>query len=281
MEEIIIMGIDVITDRFRNKVMIITGFATGIGRETAIRAAKEGAKLILADKKNTEGESTFNEIINIGGEARCFNIDLTNYDDVKNMIKTAIDEYGGIDIAINNAGVMGKPSPVHLLEHDSLKFTMDNNFMTVFYCCKEELKAMVEQGRGGVIINNASIAGLTGLPGNAAYVASKHAVNGLTRNMALDYAKYNIRVNSVNPAGTDTPMVDEAMEFVKAGIKKAISEGVDPAQAQSMAGQKTQTIQKRNATAKEQAASILYLASDDASHITGALFATDGGWTAF
>lgn len=268
-------------NRFFNKVMLITGSATGIGRETAIRAAKEGAKLILADRKKQEGEATCQEILSLGLEAVFFHIDLTHISEVKEMVKTGAHIYGGLDIAINNAGVMGNPSPVHALDQLDLAYTMDNNFTSVYYCCKEELNLMLAQNRGGVIINNASIAGLTGLPGNAAYVASKHAVNGLTRNMAVDYAKYNIRVNSVNPAGTDTPMVEEALAFVNASRKKAIDNGTDPAAAQSMAGQKTQTLQKRNAAAKEQAASILYLASDDAAHITGTLFATDGGWTAF
>lgn len=268
-------------NRFLGKVMLITGSATGIGKETAIRAAKEGAKLILVDRKKMEGEATFQKILSMGYEAQFFNIDLTQEADVKQMMETASKYYGGLDIAINNAGVMGNPRPVHLLDKQELAYTMDNNFTVTYYCCKEELKIMVKNNKGGVIINNASIAGLTGLPGNAAYVASKHAVNGLTRNMAMDYAKYNIRVNSVNPAGTDTPMVEEAFSFVKASMQKAIEKGIDPAAAQSMAGQKTKTLQQRNATAEEQAASILYLASDDASHITGTLFATDGGWTAF
>ncbi|MEG1525300.1 MAG: SDR family oxidoreductase [Clostridia bacterium] len=268
-------------DRFQGKTMIVTGFATGIGRETAIRAAQEGAKLVLADRKVQESRDTYEEIRQLGGEAQFLVIDLTDSVNVKRMVDLAVTTYGGLDIAINNAGVMGKPSPVHLLDEKDLTETMNNNFMSVFYCCREELRVLVAQGRGGVIVNNASIAGLVGLPGNAAYVASKHAVNGLTRNMALDYAKYQIRINSVNPAGTDTPMVEEAMAFVKASLDTALKAGVDPAEAQGMAGQKTQNLQKRNAKAREQAASILYLASDDAAHITGTLFATDGGWTSF
>lgn len=267
--------------RFYNKVMLITGFATGIGRETALRAAREGARLILADRKKVDGEKTYQEILDMGYEAQFFNIDLTHVSEVRRMMETGVNVYGGLDIAINNAGIMGNPKPVHLLEEEELAYTMNHNFTATYYCCREELKIMIAQNRGGVIINNASIAGLTGLPGNAAYVASKHAVNGLTRNMAIDYAKYNIRINSVNPAGTDTPMVEEALSFVKNSMQKAMESGLDPAAAQSMAGQKTKTLQQRNATAQEQAASILYLASDDASHVTGTLFATDGGWTAF
>ena len=139
----------------------------------------------------------------------------------------------------------------------------------------------MKQGNGGVIVNNASIAGLTGLPGNPAYVASKHAVNGLTKNLALDYAKYGIRINSVNPAATTTPMVAEAFEYVKARRDAAVKAGMDPAKAQSMAGQKHTSMLEREATAEEQAASILFLASPDASHMTGATVQTDGGWTSF
>lgn len=197
------------------------------------------------------------------------------------MIEETIKAFGKLDIAINNAGVMGNPSPVHQLEKEKMDFTMNNNFYSVYFSCKHEIQQFLKQNNGGVIINNASIAGLTGLPGNPAYVASKHAVNGLTKNLALDYAKFNIRVNSVNPAGTDTPMVEEAMNYVKEKMAEAVKNGIDPAQAQSMAGQKTETIQKRNATSKEQAASILFLASDDASHMTGATVQTDGGWTSF
>lgn len=140
---------------------------------------------------------------------------------------------------------------------------------------------MLAQKSTGAIVNNASIAGVTGLPGNPAYVASKHAVNGLTKNLALDYARYGIRVNSVNPAGTATPMVEEAYAFVVEKQKKARAAGVSAQEAQSMAGQKTESMLERDATAEEQAASILFLASDDASHMTGSIVATDGGWTSF
>lgn len=268
-------------NRFKDKVMIITGAATGIGRAAAIRAGKEGAKLVLVDKKQAEGEQTLADVLKTGTEAIFLNMDLSEEKNALIMIEKTIEKFGRLDIAINNAGVMGNPSPIHEITKEQIEYTMNNNLYTVLYCAREEIKQFLKQGNGGVIVNNASIAGLTGLPGNPAYVISKHAVNGLTRNLALDYAKYNIRVNSVNPAGTKTPMVDEAMEFVKNKIEQAIKSGIPKEKAMSMAGDKTQTIQHREALAEEQAASMLFLASDDATHITGTLFATDGGWTAF
>ncbi|MEG2295633.1 MAG: SDR family oxidoreductase, partial [Oscillospiraceae bacterium] len=204
-----------------------------------------------------------------------------NEQDAEKMVEETVKHFGRLDIALNNAGVMGDPAPMHELTKEKMDFTMQNNLYSVFYCAKAEIKQFLKQADGGVIVNNASIAGLTGLPGNPAYVASKHAVNGLTRNMALDYAKYGIRVNSVNPAGTDTPMVEQAMAFVMSKREQAIANGVPKEQILSMAGDKMQNIQHRNATPQEQAASMLFLASDDSTHLTGTLLATDGGWTAF
>ncbi|MGL4773912.1 MAG: SDR family NAD(P)-dependent oxidoreductase [Clostridium sp.] len=271
--------------RFDDKVMIITGAATGIGKATAIRAAQEGAKLVLVDIKKEEGEETLKTVLSNNGEAIFIQLDLSKEESAEKMVAAALEKYGKLDIAINNAGVMGQPSPAHQLDKERLDYTMHNNFYSVFYCCKHEINAFLDKNINGVIVNNASIAGITGLPGNPAYVASKHAVNGLTKNLALDYARYGIRVNSVNPAGTDTPMVDEAMAYVKAKREQAIANGIDPAKAQSMAGQKTKSILKGasnvDATAEEQAASILFLASDDSTHMTGAIVQTDGGWTSF
>lgn len=268
-------------NRFEGKVMILTGSARGIGEATALRAAKEGAKLVLVDRLKEEGEAVLEAVLKEGGEAVFLNLDISREENAKQMVETAVKTYGKLDIAINNAGVMGNPSPLHELGQEQMDYTMANNFYSVFYCCKHEIQEFLKQDNGGIIVNNASIAGMTGLPGNPAYVASKHAVNGLTKNLALDYARYGIRINSVNPAGTTTPMVAEAYEYVKAHREAAIKAGLDPAKAQSMAGQKRTSMLEREATAEEQAASILFLASEDATHMTGATLQTDGGWTSF
>lgn len=268
-------------NRFKDKVMILTGAARGIGEAVALRAAKEGAGLVLVDRLKEEGEQVLARVREAGGEAVFLCLDLSVEENAQKMVQSAVQTFGHLDIAVNNAGVMGNPGPLHELSKEQMDYTMANNFYSVFYCCRQELREFMKEGKGGVIVNNASIAGLTGLPGNPAYVASKHAVNGLTKNLALDYARYGVRVNSVNPAGTATPMVAEAFEYVKAHREAAIKAGMDPAKAQSMAGQKRTSMLEREATAEEQAASILFLASEDASHMTGATVQTDGGWTSF
>ncbi|MBC5648325.1 SDR family NAD(P)-dependent oxidoreductase [Christensenella tenuis] len=268
-------------ERFAGKVMIITGAARGIGAATALRAAAEGAKLVLADRLEEEGKKTLADVGRITDTAVFLPLDLSCEENAEKMVEECVRRFGRLDIAINNAGVMGEPAPAAELAREKMEYTMANNFYSAFFCCKYELRQFMAQEDGGVIVNNASIAGMTGLPGNPAYVASKHAVNGLTKNLALDYARYGIRVNSVNPAGTATPMVEEAYAFVMEKQKEAQAAGMSPEEAQSMAGQKTESMLKRDAAAEEQAASILFLASDDATHMTGSIVATDGGWTSF
>lgn len=268
-------------ERFKGQVIVLTGAARGIGKATALRAAREGARLVLTDRLEKEGSEVLKAVTEEGGEAIFLCLDLSIEENARKMVEEAVKVYGRIDIAINNAGVMGNPDPVHALTKEQMDYTMANNFYSVFYSCKYELQQFMKQEKGGAVVNNASIAGLTGLPGNPAYVASKHAVNGLTKNLALDYARFGIRVNSVNPAGTDTPMVKEAYEFVVQKQKEAQVNGASEQETQSMAGQKTESMLKRDALAEEQAASILFLASDDASHMTGEIVATDGGWTSF
>ena len=266
--------------RFAEKVMIVTGGARGIGAATAIRAAEEGARVVLVDRLIKEGEETLAKITSLGGEAIFLHLDLSEEESSKEMVARTIEHFARLDIAVNNAGVMGIPNKCHEMPSEDMDYVMKNNYYSVFYSCKYELQQFVFQGHG-VIVNTASVAGLVGFPGTPAYVSSKHAVNGLTKNLACDYTKMGIRINSVNPDQTDTPMVDDAKLYVRTKIQQAIAAGMDPQLAMSMVSQKTESLFKREGKAFEQASPILFLASDDASHISGATFQTDGGWTSY
>lgn len=283
-------------NRFAGKVLLITGAAFGsIGCCTAIRAAREGAKVMCVDIKKTELEQTVSEIIKNGGEATALVADIRKPELADKAVHETVKLYGKLDLVLNAAGVMDGndpskpqdfentlnllPSSIHNATDEYWHNVMDANINGMFYCMRAQLKQMISQDVGGAIVNIGSIAGIIGLPGNSAYSASKHAVTGITRNAAIDYAPYGIRVNSVNMAQTDTPMVFRAYEFVKWAMEKGMGSG--------MAGLKSQSLLSasepsgRGSTPWEQAAFILFLLSDDASNITGATYATDGGWTTY
>ena len=208
-------------------------------------------------------------------------LDLSVEESASLMVRQTAARFGRLDIAVNNAGMRGDLLPAHELTREDMERCLTDNFLSVFYACKYELRQFLQQGDGGVIVNNGSIGGLTGLPGNPAYVAAKHAVNGLTKSLAVDYASHDIRVNSVNPAATHTPMFEESAVLARRRMEETAREGVDPRIVPHAGTLKHKTLLGRELTAEEQAASILFLASDDASHMTGSVVATDGGWTAF
>lgn len=297
-----------IPGRFAGKTLLITGAAMGtaaqgitdpaylmsIGAATAIRAAREGAKVACVDIKADGLAATLDLIEQIGGTAISIEADVTSTADADRMVVEAVEAFGRVDLAVNAAGVLDGTNPdvpvdyaadeallpalIHEATDDYWNRVLAVNATGVFKSLRAELGQMVEQGSGGAIVNIGSIAGLTGLNGNPAYSASKHAVTGITRNAALDYARFGIRVNSVNMAQTDTPMVFRANAFVKwaranrpAGgqvfKQMSILQLVNPAHP--------------GATPWEQAAPILFLLTPDASNLTGGVFATDGGWTTF
>lgn len=195
----------ILKDRFKDKIIIVTGASRGIGKETALRAYKEGAKVVIVDLLD-EGEKVVEEIKANGGEAIFVKANLSKEDDVKSVVEKTVDTFGKVDVLINNAGVSGNPQALSISTNEDFDFIFKTNFYSVFLCCKHVISQFIEQNTGGSIVNTASIGGLVGLPGTPAYVSSKHAINGLTKNMAIDYAKYGIRVNSINPAPTNTPM---------------------------------------------------------------------------
>jgi NAD(P)-dependent dehydrogenase (short-subunit alcohol dehydrogenase family) len=285
-----------IPDRFKGKTILITGSARGMGKAAAIRAAREGANVVIMDILEKEGNETLNFIKNEGHNAVFFEGDISKTADCDRMVQVAVDTYGGLDYAINNAGVMDAlfpnvpvdyatqkdllPAPVADCTDEEWDRVISVNATGTFKSMRSELRQMLKQGKGGAIVNVGSIAAITGLAGNSAYVASKHAVTGLTRNAAIDYAPYGIRINSVNMAATDTPMVERATEFVKQQMAATGGGG-------GMGSLKSQSLlmaadsNNRPATPAEQVAVMLFLLSDEASNLTGAAYPTDGGWTAY
>jgi NAD(P)-dependent dehydrogenase (short-subunit alcohol dehydrogenase family) len=283
-------------NRFRGKVLFVTGAASGsIGGATAIRAAKEGARVFCVDIKEKELKETCETIKKDGGEATCLIADIRNSEDAAAAVNKCVETYGDLNLVLNAAGVMDGndpskpqnfdqtlhllPSPIHNATDEYWHNVMNANINGMFYCMRAQLKYFLQKDNGGSIVNIGSIAGIIGLPGNSAYSASKHAVTGLTRNAAIDYAPHGIRVNSVNMAQTDTPMVFRAYEFVKWAMEKGMGSGMAGLKSQSLLSESEPA--GRGSTPWEQAAVILFLLSDDASNITGACYATDGGWTTY
>lgn len=268
-----------VPDRFAGQVMLVTGAGGGMGLACATRAAREGASVVLADIDGSAAEAAAAGIVGEGGTAIGIGADITHRADCTRMVQAAVETYGGLDIAINNAGVMdggaeGQPAPIHLASDTYIRNTIEINVLGTMYACAAELSQMVAQARGGAVVNVGSHTALTGSAGTPAYVASKHAISGLTRAIAADYAPHGIRCNSVNMCATQTPMLDRAMDFVKSRRATADPDAPRPTM-------KASALIGRLSTAWEQAAVILFVASRDASYMTGALVASDGGWTAY
>ena len=251
--------------KYKNKIVLITGSGSGIGKAAALAFSKEGGTIIVSDINEINGLKTVSEIIKNNGKASFFKTDVSNFDMVQNLMDFIIEKYGRLDVAINNAGIGGDFAKITDITLESWDKTMSVNSSGVFYCIKTQIPIMLKQGKG-VILNTSSIAGIRGLPNAIAYSASKHAVIGITKTAAMEYAKNNIRVNALCPVFTITPMFDpEAMDKLKEGISEKLKASIP---------------MKRFANVMEQVNTMLWLCSDEASFITGQAISVDGGLTA-
>jgi NAD(P)-dependent dehydrogenase (short-subunit alcohol dehydrogenase family) len=247
---------------FEDKVAIVTGAAHGIGRATAAAFASQGARVLLADIDVEGGEAAAARIVDDGGTASFLRTDVSVSSDVRAMVATAVDRYGRLDYAHNNAGIVGGGATVVDMPEETWDRGIAVMLTGVFLCLKHEIPVMLAQG-GGAIVNTSSGAGIIGFPTMANYVAAKHGVIGLTKTAALEYATSGIRINAVCPGTAHSKMVEDWI-------------GGDPAREAEVAALHPIG---RIAEAEEIAAAVLWLCSDAASFMIGAALVVDGGYT--
>lgn len=242
------------------KVAIVTGASSGIGHATAKLFAGEGASVIVTARRQRELDALVADIVESGGRAVAVAGDVADQDLARTLVEVAVERFGGLDIAFNNAGTLGETGPIDELSLEAWRATLDTNLTGAFLGAKYQLPAMVERGGGSLIFTSTFVGYSAGFPGMTAYAAGKAGLVGMTRVLAAEFGAKHIRVNAILPGGTDTPMgravadTEEARSFV-AGLHAL----------------------KRMATPDEIARSVVYLASDQSSFVTGAALMVDGG----
>src|SRR2546423_405411 len=246
----------------KNKVVLITGALTGIGRATALAFAREGTHIVVSGRHDDAGNALATELRTLGVEAEYLRADVRDEDDIRSLVDKTVSRFGRLDVAVNNAGTEGKPGPVTEQSAESYAAVFDTNVLGTLLSMKHELRVMLPQGSGS-IVNVSSTYGHTGAAGASIYAASKHAVEGLTKSAALEAASSGVRVNMVAPGPIETGMLNRftGTEERKAGLAASVP-------------------LKRVGRPEEIAQTILFFAADKASFITGASYLVDGGKTA-
>jgi len=246
-------------NQFNGKSALVTGGGSGIGKAVAFALARHGANVVVNDLKQDVAQSVVDEITDAGGKAVAVAGDVGKAGDVKVAVDTAVAEFGGLNLAFNNAGIGGPQGPIHDIDIDEYLTLMDVNLHSVFYGMKYEIPPMLEAG-GGAIVNMSSILGLVGEPVAIPYTAAKHGVTGMTKAAAISYAGQGIRINSIHPGYIDTPLLEGAPQEMRDGLVALHPIG-------------------RLGMAEEVAEVVLFLLSDAASFVTGSQYLVDGGYT--
>jgi NAD(P)-dependent dehydrogenase (short-subunit alcohol dehydrogenase family) len=243
-----------------NKVAIVTGASSGIGRATALLFAEQGAAVVVGARRRAELDDLVREIKEHGGLAASVAGDVRDEEYARALVNTATDRFGGLDVSFNNAGTLGEMGPTSEISDAGWRHAVDTNLTSAFYGAKHQLPAMLRRGAGSVIFTSTFVGYTVGFPGAAAYAASKAGLIGLTQALAAEFGPRQIRVNAILPGGTDTPMARQMNASPEAMAQVANLHAL-----------------KRVAKPAEIAQSVLYLASDASSFMTGAALLVDGG----
>jgi len=245
----------------KQKVAIVTGASSGIGRTACVALAKEGIKVSLAARRDKEGEETLRLVKEAGGDGMFVKTDVTNEEDVRSLVEKTAKTYGRLDYAFNNAGAVEDPAPFTSKTSSLFDKIMAVNVKGVWLSMKYEIPQMLKNG-GGAIVNNSSVYGVVGSPQLPIYTASKHAVLGLTKSAALEYAKAGVRINAVAPGAIETEMMEESI-----GHNQQLRDGLVALHPIGRVGKP-----------QEIANAVVWLLSDKASFLTGHTLLVDGGW---
>ena len=251
------------SDRLKGKRAFVTAGAVGIGRACAVAFAREGATVVVSGRRDESGHALAAELRTLGVRAEYLRADVRNEAEVRSLVEQTVERFGRLDVAVNNAGTEGQLGPLAEQSEDNYRSTFDTNVLGTLLSLKHEMRVMLKQG-AGAIVNLSSIAGQVGIAGASVYVASKHAVEGLTKSAALEGAAAGVRVNAVAPGPVQTDMLDRftgGSADAKSGFLASL-----PA--------------RRAGTPEEIAQTIIFLASDKARFLTGQCLAVDGGFTA-
>lgn len=250
--------------KFQNKICLVTGAGSGIGRATALKFGEEGAKVVVSDINEAAGSAVSHEIVSAGGTAIFVQCDISLRESVENLLQKTVETFGQLDCAVNSAGIAGKLSlPTHEYPEADWHLQIAINLTGTWYCVKNEIAQMLKNG-GGTIVNVASAAGLVGQPENVPYAASKFGVVGLTRTAAIEYATKGIRINAICPTAIETPMIMYG--------RRKLAEN-----PQALEAAKNHQRMKRMGQPEEVADVILWLCSEQSSFITGLAMPVDGG----